>query len=178
MNVASSYEVTSCWTGRNAPWKPQNHTKVIGLLEMEEHSLQGAFLPGLACCGRRRPSIVASCRITWVTRVSFTWSSWHGDSSDRKCSCCLCAPHICLIILKVFRRFLLSPPMPSQELWNGLWIEGGMPHRLHFQLQHLGLLGTSSLFISVLHCRRKFSLLRTTSGWYLCFSNSKHCWDS
>lgn len=131
-----------------------------------------------ACCGRRRPSIVASCRITWVTRVSFTWSAWHGDSSDRKCSCCLCAPHICLIILMVFRRFLLSPPMPSQELCNGLWIEGGMSHRLHFQLQHLGLLGTSSLFISVLHCRRKFSLLRTTSGWYLCFSNSKHCWDS
>lgn len=28
--MASSHEITSCWTGRNALWKPQTHTKVTG----------------------------------------------------------------------------------------------------------------------------------------------------
>lgn len=29
--MAASHEVISCWTGRNARWKPQAHTKVVGL---------------------------------------------------------------------------------------------------------------------------------------------------
>ena len=101
-------------------------------LGMDKGSLQGAFLHSLACCSRRRPSAASAYGMSWVTRISFTWPAWHWDSSCRKSSCCLCTPHICLIIPMVFRRFLLSPPRASQELWDGLWIEGGMSHSLYF----------------------------------------------
>lgn len=176
--MASSHEVTSCWTGGNAPWKQDTHSKVIGLF--------GNGDPLFARCLFVWPSLL------WQEKTQygdFIWNILSYQGIFHLVYTALRKQRQGIQLLPVWPTHLPDSPDGFQEIpvFPSRDIPGCMGCLVNwgwhvsqalFHLLHLSFLGISSLFISALLWRRKFSLLRTTSAQYLSFSNGKHCWDS
>lgn len=175
VDVTSSHEAAACWTGKNAAWKPQTDTKVTGL-----------FGNGGA--------LFARCLFVWPGLL-WQQKTWYGGFIQHILSYQGIFHPACIARGEQTHEIQLLPVCPTELLDNPggfgdipaflsydilgamRWLVNWWWHvsQAPFHLLHLSFLGTSSLFTSVLRCRRKFSLLRTTSGQYLCFSYSKHC---